>query len=112
IIFVDGSVSFGNDNSGNPLVKAAAFKTGATLDTDTFEVNTFAMYPNPSNGIVNISATETVNIDIIDVTSKKVQQAKSVDNNSILNLSSITKGIYMVKFTGKQTNNIEKLIIK
>src|SRR5690606_169807 len=111
IIFVDGSVSFGNDNSGNPLVKAAAFKTGATLDTDTFEVNTFAMYPNPSNGIVNISATETVNIDIIDVTGKTVHQAKSLENNSILDLSSLPKGVYLVKVSGEKINTTEKLIL-
>lgn len=111
IIFVDGSVSFGNDNSGNPLVKAAAFKTGATLDTDTFEVNTFAMYPNPSNGIVNISATETVNIDIIDVTGKTVHQVKSLENNSIIDLSSLPKGVYLVKVSGEKTNTTEKLIL-
>lgn len=111
IVFVDGSVSFGDGNSGNPLVKAAAFKTGATLDTDTFEVNTFAMYPNPSNGIVNISATETVNIDIIDVTGKTVHQAKSLENNSIIDLSSLPKGVYLVKVSGEKTNTTEKLIL-
>lgn len=111
IIFVDGSVPFGNDNSGNPLVKAAAFGTSATLDADTFETNTFAMYPNPSNGIVTISATEIVNIDIIDVTGKTVHQAKSLENNSIIDLSSLPKGVYLVKVSGEKTNTTEKLIL-
>lgn len=109
LVFVDAAVGFSNNA---PLVRDAAFSTASALDSETFESNNFAMYPNPSTGIINISTTEAVNVEVVDITGKTVHQANALESNASLDLSALPKGVYLVKVKGEKTNVTEKLILK
>lgn len=109
LVFVSAKVSFSDDA---PLVKNAAFSTASALDNETFESSNFAMYPNPSTGIINISTTEAVNVEVVDITGKTVHQANALESNASLDLSALPKGVYLVKVKGEKTNVTEKLILK
>jgi hypothetical protein len=108
IVFVDGSGSFSNNN---PLIRPAAFKTAATLGVENVEVTEFSVYPNPSTGIFNINTSEMVNIKVVDITGKVVYQAQNVDNNGVVNLSSLQKGVYLMQVSGDTIQKTEKLIL-
>src|SRR5690606_40819727 len=60
----------------------------------------FSVYPNPSTGIFNINTSEMVNIKVVDITGKVVYQAQNVDNNGVVNLSSLQKGVYLMQVSG------------
>lgn len=108
IAFVDGSGSFSNNA---PLIRPAAFKTAATLGITNLEVTEFSVYPNPSTGIFNINTSEVVNIKVVDITGKVVYQAQNVDNNGVVNLSSLQKGVYLMQVSGDTIQRTEKLIL-
>jgi hypothetical protein len=68
------------------------------------------LYPNPSNGFVNIEGISRIeSVQLFDIYGKKIMERKQNSDSSILlNLANLPKGIYFIK-----TNSItKKLIIK
>lgn len=108
IVFVDGLGVFSNTA---PAVRPAAFRHG-TANVQDMQVGTFSVYPNPSNGLFNITTSETVKISIVDITGKTVYQASSLEDKTTVDLSSLQSGIYLMKVKGETINKTEKLIIK
>lgn len=108
VIFVNGTGAFSNNA---PLIRPSAFKTAGSLGAENFVQSKFSMYPNPSNGIVNISTSEVVDINVVDITGKIVHQIKSLENNASVDLSSLQKGVYMIQISGETINKTEKLIL-
>ena len=81
---------------------------------NTINSNSFAIYPNPSNGIFTISNSDNkiTNIEVIDATGKIVNtQTQTTNNQYSIDLSNQSKGIYFIKII--TTNNIitKKIII-
>jgi len=82
--------------------------------------NNVKVYPNPSKGIVNIEInsdiSDDISIFIYDSQSKLVyKESTSIDlrNNKIqINLDKLSRGIYLMHIKGKNTYNIQKLIIQ
>jgi choice-of-anchor B domain-containing protein len=81
--------------------------------------NFIKLYPNPSNGIVNIVASSeekgNIEIAVFDITGKKVltkliKKGETVINTSI-DVSSLVKGSYIIKLIGSVSVSTNKLII-
>lgn len=106
VVFVDANFNF------STYTREAAFKHGQTASVGDVQQTQFSVYPNPSNGIFNISTIESVNVNIVDVSGKTVYKANALDNNAVINLSSLQKGIYLMQVSGESINKTEKLIIK
>ncbi len=102
------SVSVGN--FGTLSSSANALRTG-TLATDNFAKSTVSVFPNPSTGRLQIKADSTVSVELVDVLGKVVFTSKNVNNDTILDLSSLNKGIYLAKITGENINYTEKVIL-
>ena len=64
----------------------------------------FAVYPNPSNGIVIVeSSYNTGRINVIDITGKQVG-SYDLQPKTVLDLSQFAKGIYLIRIvTGTET---------
>tara|TARA_R110001592_G_scaffold102109_3_gene288476 strand:+ start:3087 stop:4439 length:1353 start_codon:yes stop_codon:yes gene_type:complete len=73
----------------------------------------FAIYPNPTTGILNIKFTkeQTHQIDIIDCQGKNVYQQTVVKNNLKIDLDILPKGIYLVKVSANNETSIQKIIL-
>ena len=97
IVFVDGLGVFSN---AAPMIRPAAFRHG-TASVQDIQVGTFNVYPNPSNGVFNISTSETVKISIVDITGKTVYQTNSLEDKTAIDLSSLQSGIYLMKEIGR-----------
>lgn len=108
IIYVPSTGSFSNNN---PLVRPAAFKTGETLGAGDFQVVEFSIYPNPSTGVFNINTSEVIDIKVVDITGKVVYQSRNIENSTVLNLSSLQKGVYLIQVSGETLNRTEKIIL-
>ena len=69
------------------------------------------IYPNPANDKIYISnlTEENTSIKIYDIKGTLVFE-NIISNKEYLNVSSLAKGIYQIKFEGKEVNETRKLI--
>jgi len=73
------------------------------------------MYPNPTNGVVNISLLNYNNISTIEITNALGQVVKTeTTNNSnvLISTNELTKGIYFVKVLNEIGQAVSKLIVE
>jgi hypothetical protein len=92
------------------------FVIEGTLANQQFEMSNIAIYPNPSKGIFNVSMGTIMpkTVDVYDLTGKIVYSKSEFKNNPsqfLLDLSSISSGIYFVKIAS-DNQSITKRIIK
>lgn len=86
-----------------------SFTTDATLGIDDNTFNTFSAYPNPTSGILNIkSSQELDNVDVFNLLGQNVAGfSKNEITNSSIDMSGLSKGLYLVKVTsGDKTQTL------
>ena len=90
--------------------------------TDPFDnsngVLSMNIYPNPAKNMLNLSYNNPINnemtIRIVDVVGRQVLMQKhtsSIENNLVLDISTLEKGYYFVEIDNGETNAIEKLMV-
>jgi len=67
------------------------------------------IYPNPSNGVMNVKAKNLEVIMIYDSSGKKIRELKA---NSHIDLSGISKGIYFIKLISDDGVFVDKIILE
>ncbi|MBD3891499.1 T9SS type A sorting domain-containing protein [Olleya marilimosa] len=86
----------------------------ASLTTQEFNTTAnFNIYPNPTNsGFVNITtkANAAVNVTVFDVLGKQVL-SKTLNNN-ILDITSLTTGVYILNLNQNGTSTTKRLIVE
>lgn len=85
------------------------------LSVNELEVNnSFTMFPNPATQQVTINAAQGVlnSITIYDVTGKIVLVSTPNTVTEVINIGSLTQGMYMVEVNSTEGVEVEKLIIK
>jgi len=86
-----------------------------TLSNDEFLSNSFAVYPNPSNGNITIrnSGIALQNVTITDLSGRTISSndMNGVTSNVDLSLK-LTTGIYLMKLSANDASTTKKLIIK
>lgn len=82
----------------------------STLALSDFNKNKFKIYPNPVKDVLNIIADEQLNsISIYDTAGRLVVSEKSKLN---INVSKLSKGLYIIKIETKDSKNHEIKFIK
>ena len=86
-----------------------SFTTDAQLGVEENTLNSFTAYPNPTSGILNIKSTEEIdNVTVFNLLGQSVAKfGKNDITNSSIDLSELSKGLYLVKVTSG--NNTETL---
>jgi predicted outer membrane repeat protein len=80
---------------------------------DEADIALTSIYPNPSDGVFNISAPLGSTVQIIDVTGKIIRTINfESDNITGIDLTDFDAGIYYAKFLGNKINKTEKIIVK
>lgn len=101
------TVRFRSDSS---VTKAgwAATVSCASLAVDNINATKFSYYPNPTTGILNLTASSKIeSIEVFNVAGQKVMNFAPKSDKSEINLSNLPKGLYFVKATvnGKVITN-------
>lgn len=99
-------------NFGSELNRFSAFQAGNLAVNDVELGAQFAVYPNPSNGLVNIKSQENSDITVINTTGQTVFAQKNVAPNTTLNLNHLPKGVYVIQSRMNKKLSTSKLIIK
>ena len=85
----------------------------ATASVENNKLLELSMYPNPSSDILNISAANTItNAEIFNVIGKKVMSVIVNDSKASLDISQLTSGIYLIKYTVGEVTGTAKFIKK
>lgn len=86
--------------------------------TDIYSVNTISIYPNPSNGNLNIDLSklqsENIQIQLLNYAGQTVYETSLIRKNDmeLFNLSHLAKGIYMVRINTDQGIVIKKIVLE
>ncbi len=93
------------------------FLISGVLATDSFDLNSIAIYPNPSSGIFTITSNNfpIEKIEVYDVTGKIITTENNLqitNNSSVLNLTDVASGLYFVRITANNQKTIKKIIKK
>jgi pimeloyl-ACP methyl ester carboxylesterase len=88
-----------------------AFGLTSTLSNENFISNNyFSVYPNPTNSKVNIkSDIKFDEVEIYDILGKKVLSSKISEIQEV-DMSSLTAGVYMLKFSNNEKRQMVKVI--
>jgi hypothetical protein len=82
---------------------------GFALNNKHFENQKAIVYPNPTNGIVNIGNKNLNKIIIYDITGNKIKEWKS---DAQIDLSNFSKGVYILKLFSNNGILLDKVIVK
>lgn len=84
------------------------------LGTNDFTYsNNVELAPNPTSGLVRVFTEKPVDVRVYDLTGKALYKQNAVSNNTQMNLSHLSKGVYVVTLTDdKGLETVRKLIIK
>lgn len=81
-----------------------------TLSTPSFDDNEISIYPNPTNGILNVDAIETISkIEIFNILGSLV---KISENSNQINLTDLNSGTYFAKITSIEGKVKNQKIVK
>ena len=73
----------------------------------------FRIYPNPATEILYIETPEVelTMLEVIDITGKVCHSEEIQSVNCILNTSALSKGVYLVRISGKE-GTLVKMFVK
>lgn len=101
------------DNATGRIVNAVEVPLNTVLANENFQTDLgLKLYPNPSNGIVNVSTIVTSDLSISDVSGKTVFTKNQLLGENEINLSHLQSGIYFVKVKSGSSETTSKLILK
>ena len=83
----------------------------STLSANDAIFNTFKMYPNPTNGnTLYFKTTKDINIKIYNAIGQIVKSENISENKNNIDISNLSKGIFIIKINFGSTNISKKLI--
>ena len=75
--------------------------------------NKLSIFPNPSNGVLNIKASQNISsVNIYNMIGNLVMVKSIANNQSILNIESLTNGVYFIEFNLNNGSTLNSKIIK
>lgn len=103
-------VILGNSYSSSATVN---FSTDGTMGLNDLTAQTLNIYPNPSNGIFNVSLEKKSTVEVFDVTGKMIHKSSANAGTNTINLTGKT-GVFVVKVTEEGSKNVttKKVILK
>lgn len=82
------------------------------LSTTNFNTLNFSIYPNPSNGVFNISLNENASIEVTNILGKQIKSQIATTGNNVLNISDVDNGLYLVKIITENGANKTVKVVK
>ncbi len=109
---IPGIVGVAGEYNGTAQIYVRSL-SDMTLSSSKFDLNEFAVYPNPtSTGFVNIVSknNETIEATVFDILGKQVINSTVINNK--LDVSNLNIGVYIMRLTQNNATITKKLVIK
>lgn len=107
------SITGNSTTSNRVLFDDLSWSCNTILSVDKLEKESFAIYPNPSNGTVKInfeSSNDKHTVEVFSVSGQKVFE-KEYNNTPNASVSHLQKGFYLVTVTKEGKSTTKKLIV-
>jgi len=92
--------------SWNEITKSATYASLAIVDEYTLN---FSVFPNPTNGILNITSKKPISrVEIYSILGKKIVDTNISTSN--LDISTLNRGIYIIKVHSNNELGIKRII--
>lgn len=101
-----------NSKTTKDIVNAKKVELNTTLGVNDFKGLTFSFYPNPSNGSITFNTEKELQIEIIDLLGKTMVKKAGIMDNSTIDLSNLSDGVYVVNVTDGVSTTSQKLVLK
>ena len=112
-----------NDGSGFDIHVTAVYNPGQTesnflqteycyglvLNNNNFNQNKALIFPNPTNGILNIGNENLEKILVYNISGKLVSEFAPIEQ---IDLSNLSKGLYLIKLISNREIIVDKIVIK
>ena len=110
VTWPSGTVDQLNNISPNQILNIIE---SSTLSSNEYKKNNFIVYPNPSSEIVNIKSTfnQDFTLCIFDAIGRKISSEKYSKTHNIVDVKSLSKGVYFFSFTTQKTEFTKKVVI-
>ncbi len=83
---------------------------------DPVSTKSFVLYPNPNNGIFQISHNSNeflgAQLTIFDALGRKVHDEKLMQTNNTIHLNGITPGLYFAQLSYNEKTSVKKFVVK
>ena len=76
------------------------------------ETETISAYPNPTNGLININATENSTIKLFDINGKLVFSEIASNNTTLINITHFENGVYILSVENNGIAKNKKIVKK
>ncbi|WP_298544738.1 T9SS type A sorting domain-containing protein [uncultured Aquimarina sp.] len=100
-------------NTGATTLNSLAEEITLSVNENKLD-NSTALYPNPSNGVFNVSnnSGSRLTYNLFSITGQLVGKGEMIDKNTVLDMSANVSGIYFISITDAATNvNITKKLV-
>lgn len=87
------------------------YSTDCTLGVEDYELNSFKIYPNPSNDFFQVDAPlDITSLSLYDIAGKEVKTYKQIQD--VYDISDLSAGIYMLKIKFETGDILTKKLVK
>lgn len=104
-----GTITNNQGKGFNSAVRV--FDLSGILSSDTYVLENFNIYPNPTTDILNIELKENLSLEKVFIYNTNGQLVKETSEKTI-NVSGFAKGIYNVQVLTNQGNATKKIIVQ
>ena len=104
-------VNTSNHQGKSPTGGVRVYDISGILSSDTFVLENFNIYPNPTTDILNIELKENLTLEKVFIYNSIGQLVKET-SEKIINVSDFATGIYNVQVLTNQGKATKKVIVK
>ena len=95
--------------SRKPRVKEDIFTPSANEAARQIEV---AVYPNPTDGELNVRAEGRFDLNVYSVSGTLVLAQEGLDGEARIDLSGLSKGVYVVEVKNAEGSAMNKVVVR
>ncbi len=115
VIVNDLEISYQNTKLWAGTFGRGLWSSGLSIGINEYEFsNSISVYPNPTDGIFTVASSlpaEKLDIEISNAIGEKLYQVKINNNNTEIDLSKVSNGIYFVKVNSQKGTTTKKIVL-
>ena len=94
------------------VIEFVLYNNGIVTKIECTKINPSIIYPNPTSGIFNLTNNtgEEGFVKIVNLTGELLLEMRVTDSQSVINVSGLNSGIYILEFKTKKTTQSTKLL--
>lgn len=88
-----------------------SFEVNSTVGIATEKLETFSVYPNPTNSVVNIEFISNGEFQLFNVNGQLISTESVKAGTMVKDVSYLATGIYTIRFTNESGVSVQKLVV-